>query len=108
MVSKKTAAKTTPAKTTEPANTSAPKAGENAEVSTTGSGQPDPNVTTQSAPPATPTVTTSETPPTGGEAASKAGEPIARRLINSTLASGDGLEVGDVGIITSDYPENPM
>ncbi len=88
MTSRKTAAKTAPAKTTEPANTSAPKAGDTAEVSAAGSGQPDPNAETTSAPSAPPTVTTSETSPTGGEAASKAGEPIARRLIVSSKAEG--------------------
>jgi len=93
MASKKTASKTTPAKTTEPANTSAPKAGENADVSATGSGQPDPQASTPSAPPATPTVTTSETPPVGGNAptndeSQKTGGPVAKGLIVSSKTEG--------------------
>ena len=69
MASKKTSAKTALAKTTEPANTSAPTAGANAEVSAAGAGQPAPNAETTGAPSAPPTATTSETPPNGGTGA---------------------------------------
>lgn len=95
MASKKTAAKTatTP---TEPANTSAPTAGENAEVSATGAAPAAPQVETEGAPPATPTVTTSETSPEGGNAAAGASviattvsrAKVAKTLIVSAKAEG--------------------
>lgn len=87
MASKKTAVKTAPAKTTEPANTSAPKAGENAEVSAAGAGQPAPKAETTSAPSATPTVTTSETPPSGGTDASKS-DPVVTHLVVHSMVPG--------------------
>lgn len=62
--------KTAKAKTvvTDPANTSAPAAGEYAEVSATGAGQPAPHAETESAPPATSTVRTEVVPPMGAAA----------------------------------------
>jgi len=84
MASKKTAAKTdtTP---TEPANTSAPTAGEPAEVSATGAAQAAPHVETESAPPATPTVATSETSPEGGEKATDDGAAQGDNLVVTHL-----------------------
>ncbi len=95
MASKKTAAKTATIPT-EPANTSAPTAGENAEVSATGAAQAAPHVETESAPPATPTVATSETSPEGGEVATGASvietqisqAKVAKTLIVSAKAEG--------------------
>ena len=91
MASKKTAPKTAPAKTTEPTNTSAPTAGENAEVSATGAASAAPQVETKSAPSATPTVTTSETPPAGGsaptnnDAAKSVGQVVTHLVVHSLV-----------------------
>ena len=89
MASRKPAAQ----QTTEPANTSAPAAGELADVSATGAGQPVPLVETESASPATPTVTASEASPDGGEAATNdaAGqnaEPVVTHLLVRSLVPG--------------------
>lgn len=85
MASKKPAA--TPK--TQPANTSAPNAGENAEVSVTGAGQPAPQTAADSATPATPIVERTETSPEGESTAAETrpgtGNVVAQLIVSAKV-----------------------
>ena len=85
MAAKKSAA--TPK--TQPANTSAPNAGENAEVSVTGAGQPAPQTAADSATPATPIVERTETSPEGESTAAETrpgtGNVVAQLIVSAKV-----------------------
>ena len=85
MAAKKSAA--TPK--TQPANTSVPNAGENAEVSVTGAGQPAPQTAADSATPATPIVERTETSPEGESTAAETrpgtGNVVAQLIVSAKV-----------------------
>ena len=85
MAAKKSAA--TPK--TQPANTSAPNAGENAEVSVTGARQPAPQTAADSATPATPIVERTETSPEGESTAAETrpgtGNVVAQLIVSAKV-----------------------